>query len=131
MSLSLRRQKREIVWIGKESLSDTEYLLTNLLHLVGNLQSTHGITLRNMRIEKSVSSSSTSNESWEVELGLSLSKESQERIDGFSYLRLQAILGSTTSQYSLQTVFFAMRPSSNESMSCTLRLLSTPRLSST
>ena len=131
MSLSLRRQKREIVWIGKENLSDTESLLVNLVHLVGNLQSTHGITLENMRIEKSASLSSTNNESWEVALGLRVSKESQGRIAGFSFLRLQAILGSITSQYSLPTDYFAMRPSSNESMLCTLRLRSTPKSSST
>lgn len=131
MSLSSRRRKSGTASIGKEILSDTEYLLIQLAYLVGNLQSTLGTTLRNMRIERSASSSSTNNESWEVELGLSLSKESQERIDGFSSQRLREILGSTTSQYSLPMAYFAMRPSSNESMLCTLRLLNIQRSSST
>lgn len=131
MSLLSRRPKKETVETGTESSSVTESPMMTLARLVDDLQSTLGITLRNMRVGRSVSSSSTNSVLWVVELGLSLSKESQEKIDGFSYQQLQEILGSITSRYSWPMVYFVMRRSLNESMSCTLRLQSTQRLSNT
>src|SRR5688572_21650754 len=131
MLWSLRRQRKETASIGITSSSDTECPLIRVGQMLDSLQSIHGITLRNMRIERNASLSSTNNVLWDLELGLSLSKESQGRIDGFCYQRLREILGSIMFQYSLRMGYFAMRPNSNESMSCTLRLQSTQRLSST
>ena len=131
MSTSLQRRKNVTLWIGNKKQSTLESLPTEITHLLDFSQSTLGTTLVSTKILRMPSSSSTSNESWVLVLGLRASSVLRERIDGFYSLLHQEILGLTTSQSSWQMVSIGTRRNSQGSMFYTRLTLATQRLSST
>lgn len=119
MSTLSPQQKREILETGNGKLPNLELAPNPLLLLEEYLLSTLGTTLVSTSILKMPSLSSMNNVSWEMVLGLDLSKELPGRTVGFSLVRLREILGLIMSQYSLRMGSIRILHSSSENMSST------------